>query len=135
GVGVDEQRLERALGVPVVPGIAREGVGIPELLDAAHEVATGARINQPFRLEEQAPGVEEALAELVPLVERAYPGLPNARWVALRLLNADEAVQEAVVTGELGRLRSSAAGRPLAAAASGSYATAVEPAGPDAAAL
>src|SRR5690606_30717964 len=53
GVGVDEQRLERALGVPVVPGIAREGVGIPELLDAAHEVATGARINQPFRLEEQ----------------------------------------------------------------------------------
>ncbi len=135
GVGVDERRLERALGVPVVPGIAREGVGIPELLDAAHEVATGARINRPFRLEEQAPGVEEALAELVPLVERAYPGLPNARWVALRLLNADEAVQEAVASGELGRLRSSAAERPLAAAASGSYATAVEPAGPDAAAL
>ena len=30
--------------------------------------------------------------------------MPNARWVATRLLNADEAVSEAVRSGELGLL-------------------------------
>ena len=108
GIGVDAAKLEQALGVPVVAGIAREGVGIPELLDAAHAVATGARRTTPFRTTEHAPGVEEAIAELVPMIERTHPGLPNARWVALRLLNADEAVQEAIHTGELGRIQGDA---------------------------
>jgi ferrous iron transport protein B len=50
GIGVDAEKLERELGVPVVPGIAREGVGVNELLEAAHEVATGKRRNRPFRI-------------------------------------------------------------------------------------
>jgi ferrous iron transport protein B len=104
GIAVDPGKLESELGVPVVPGTAREGQGIDELLDAAHAVATGERSNTPYRPDEQAPEVERALGELVPVVRDAYPDLPNARWVALRLLNADEAVQEAVVSGELGRL-------------------------------
>ena len=33
-----------------------------------------------------------------------FPNVPNTRWVALRLLNADEAVVESVRTGELGQL-------------------------------
>jgi len=33
-----------------------------------------------------------------------FEGIPNARWVAMRLLNADEAVFEAVRSGELGQL-------------------------------
>jgi len=104
GIGVDAKRLEKELGVPVVPGVAREGSGVSELLDAAHEVATGARRNQPFRVGSHAPGVEESVAELTSVIEEAYPGLPNTRWVALRLLNADEAVREAVASGELGRV-------------------------------
>ncbi len=104
GIGVDAVKLEAELGVPVVPGIAREGVGIEELLDAAHEVATGERRNRPFRLGAHAPSVEEAVSELSQVLDEAYPGLPNTRWVALRLLNADEAVREAVHSGELGRV-------------------------------
>jgi ferrous iron transport protein B len=104
GIAVDPAKLEKRLGVPVVPGTAREGIGIPELLAAAHEVATGARKTRPFRLERQAPDVERAIEALAPAIEEAYPTVPNARWVALRLLNADEAVQEAVRSGELGQL-------------------------------
>ncbi len=33
-----------------------------------------------------------------------YPGLPNARWVALRLLDGDEEIIEALRKGELGDL-------------------------------
>ena len=104
GVGVDVRKLEAELGVPVVPGVAREGTGIDELLDAAHDVATGTRKTRPHRFERYAPAVERAIQALVPTVEEVYPDVPNARWVALRLLNADEAVQEAVSSGELGQL-------------------------------
>jgi ferrous iron transport protein B len=38
------------------------------------------------------------------VIQDAFPEVPNARWVALRLLNADEAVEGAVQSGELGQL-------------------------------
>ncbi|MGK7313305.1 MAG: ferrous iron transport protein B [Candidatus Longimicrobiales bacterium M2_2A_002] len=104
GVSVDPDKLEEALGVPVVPTVARSGAGIGALLDAVEMVATGARPTTPYRLESHAPEVEEAAAELIPAIERAYPGVANARWVAVRLLNADGAVEEAVRSGELGLL-------------------------------
>jgi ferrous iron transport protein B len=110
GIAVDVGRLEAELGVPVVAGVARERAGVDELLDRALAVATGKSATRPRRVEEHAPEVEEALEALVPLVHDAFPGVPNARWVAMRLLNADEAVAEAVESGELGALTHSMAG-------------------------
>ncbi len=104
GVAVDAKRLERELGVPVVPAVARQGHGIDALLKAAAEVATGARTNQPHRIERHPAAVEEAMDAIAPLIAKEYPELPNARWVALRLLNADERVTEAVRSGEIGSL-------------------------------
>jgi ferrous iron transport protein B len=45
-----------------------------------------------------------ALQSLVPQLEAAYPGLPNARWVALRLLGGDERVAEGLRSGTLAGL-------------------------------
>ena len=42
-------------------------------------------------------------------MERAFPGLPNARWVALRLLDGDERIVEALRSGELGELSDASA--------------------------
>jgi len=102
GIGVDSARLEKELGVPVVAGVARQRVGVDELLERALAVASGRTTTRPFRVAQHARGVEEALQTLVPVVEEAFPGIANARWVALRLLNADEAVTQAVESGELG---------------------------------
>ncbi len=104
GIAVDAARLERELGVPVVAGSARSGVGIDPLLDAAHGVATGRTRTTPYRLAQQAPGVEQAVGSLAEVVEEAFPGVPSSRWVAQRLLNADDAVAAAVRSGELGQL-------------------------------
>ena len=104
GIAVDAARIERELGVPVVAGSARSGVGIEALLDAAHGVATGRTRTTPFRLAQQAPGVEQAVASLAEVVEEAFPAVPSSRWVAQRLLNADDAVAAAVRSGELGQL-------------------------------
>ncbi len=101
GISVDAGRLERELGVPVIPTVARRDEGIDALLRAASEVATGARRNRPHRIRSQPAAVEDALDAIAPLVAAEFPGLPNARWVALRLLNADERVTEAVRSGEI----------------------------------
>ena len=108
GISVDAARLERELGVPVVPTVARQGQGIDALLRAATEVATGARRNRPHRIRSQPAAVEGAVDAIEPLVAAEFPELPNARWVALRLLNADERVTEAVRSGEIGQLNGGA---------------------------
>ncbi|MYI64785.1 MAG: ferrous iron transport protein B [Gemmatimonadetes bacterium] len=108
GISVDAARLERELGVPVVPTVARQGEGIDALLRAATLVATGARRNRPHRIRSQPAAVEGAVDAIEPLVAAEFPELPNARWVALRLLNADERVTEAVRSGEIGQLNGGA---------------------------
>jgi len=104
GIAVDAGRLEKELGVPVVPAVARQGVGIPEILDAVVRVAGGEAQLRPFRIRSHPADVETAVAALTEPIMAAYPGLPNSRWVALRLLNADERVEAAVSTGDLGDL-------------------------------
>ena len=101
---VDERRLARDLGVPVVPTAARSGDGIPELLQAIHEVASGKVVGKPHRIQSEPPALKRAVTELATEIEKAFPGLPNARWVALRLLDGDQRIIEAVKRGELGDL-------------------------------
>jgi hypothetical protein len=36
------------------------------------------------------------VSRLVPIIEAAAPGVPNARWIAIRLLDGDAAVEEAL---------------------------------------
>ena len=103
-ITVDERSLARDLGIPVASTNARSRQGIPELLKAIHEVATGKVVCRPRRLKSEPSGLKKAIAELVSQIEEAFPGLPNARWVALRLLDGDQRIIEAVERGELGDL-------------------------------
>ncbi len=102
GIAVDVRALTRDLGVPVVPMAARRGEGLPELLAAIADVASGAYPTRPRRLPLRDPAVERAVEALAPQIEAAFPGLPNARWVALRLLDGDENIARAVADGSLG---------------------------------
>ena len=113
GIAIDVAELEEQLGVPVVPTVARRGEGIQKLLAAIHAVATGQRATTPVRVDEYAPQVEAAVERLEPVIADAFPDLPNPRWVALRLLNADARVEEAVRSGEIGQLRVDAVPPPV----------------------
>ena len=103
GMAVDERRLARDLGVPVVPTVARKNEGIPELLQAVADVAFGRIVCKPHRIS-SPPGLKDALGGLTDEVAAAFPGLPNARWVALRLLEGDPRIAEAVRSGEIADL-------------------------------
>jgi GTPase len=104
GLQIDERRLARDLGIPVVPMVARLGEGIPELLAAVSEVAAGQTIGKPYRIKYESPALKRAVSDLTKQIETAYPDLPNARWVAMRLLDGDESIAEALRKGELGDL-------------------------------
>jgi ferrous iron transport protein B len=101
---VDERRLARDLGVPVVATAARHGEGLTELLQAISEVATGETVCRPHRIKNEPPALKQAVAELVKQINAIYPHLPNVRWVALRLLDGDPRIAEALRKGELGDL-------------------------------
>jgi len=101
---VDHRRLARDLGVPVVPTAARYGEGLDQLLQAVNEVATGKTVCRPRRIKTASAELERAVVRLVEQIHSVYPDLPNARWVALRLLDGDTRVAEAVANGELGDL-------------------------------
>jgi ferrous iron transport protein B len=103
GIDVDVRTLARDLGVPAVPVVARSGEGLSALLAAVEGVISGETPTRPKRSE----GTQEfnaAIAELVPLIEATAPGVPNARWIAIRLLDGDGRVERALRTGELAAL-------------------------------
>jgi ferrous iron transport protein B len=108
GLQVDERRLSRDLGVPVVPTSARYGEGLDTLLETIHDVASGKIQCKPHRIQYLSPSLSKAVSELASQVETVFPGLPNARWVALRLLDGDVRIAEAVKLGELGDLSNGA---------------------------
>jgi ferrous iron transport protein B len=115
GLQVDERQLSRDLGVPVVPTAARHGQGLPELLQAIRDVATGKIVCRPNRLEQEPPALRPALTSLLARLKAAYPNLPNARWVAMRLLAGDDHLAAALRRGELGSLNAGALPEPAAA--------------------
>lgn len=97
---VDARSLSRDLGVPAVPTSAASGHGLRELIATVAGVIEGRIATAPRRV--QGDGAfQRAVAELVPMVEAAAPGLPNARWVAMRLLDGDLRVRQALLSGEL----------------------------------
>jgi ferrous iron transport protein B len=110
GIGVDPVALSRELGVPVIATSARRGEGIDALRDAVVHMARGDRPPRPFRILRHAPEIEARIASVASAVAEAIPGIPNSRWVALRLLNADERVARALRRRELGGLTADSTG-------------------------
>jgi ferrous iron transport protein B len=103
GVEVDVRTLSRDLGVPAIPVVARTSEGVHALLASVDGVITGEITTKPHR-PQGTPEFNAAIAELVPLIEAAAPGVPNARWIAIRLLDGDDRVERALRQGDLASL-------------------------------
>jgi Fe2+ transport system protein B len=104
GLQIDERRLARDLGVPVVPTVARYGKGLNQLVSIISDVATGKTICKPHRIQHLTPALDRAVTQLAQQIKTIFPDLPNARWVALRLLDGDTRIAQAIQDGEIGDL-------------------------------
>lgn len=103
GLEIDTRSLARDLGVPAIPVTARTGEGIATLLKTVADIIDNSILTTPMRVE-GTPEFQHAVHELIVMIEALVPGIPNARWVAIRLLDGDTRVQNALINGELPEL-------------------------------
>ena len=103
---IDVRELNRELGVPVVPMAARRAEGISELSAAIEKVAANQFPLQERRVHYTDKKIESAIVTLANDLRETFMDLPNARWVALRLLEGDESIINAVRNKTLGSLKS-----------------------------
>lgn len=106
GISVDDRTLMKELGIPVVPMIARTGEGLVALLQSIQDVASGQFVCKPKRVWTRSSKLKKAVDQLASKLQDTYPNLANVRWVALRLLEGDQRIAEAVKSGEFERLSS-----------------------------
>jgi len=106
-IEIDVRQLSKDLGIPVIPTEARQNNGMNELLETIYNVASGSYVCKPYRLKTKSKELNYAVEKLSATIENEFPNLPNARWVALRLLEGDQSVIDAIKSGEIGDLRES----------------------------
>ena len=103
-IEIDVRNLSKELGVPVIPTSARQKEGMTELIAAIEEVAAGKFVCRPHKVKSRSAKLNHAINGLVKKLDEKFPGLPNLNWVALRLLEGDQNIIDAIQTGELGEL-------------------------------
>lgn len=91
-ISIDFRQLSENLGVPVVGTAARSRKGLDQLIKAV-ELQSGIPLQEaltsPAYLKYTHP-IEEAVSQILPLLEDAVKEKLNPRWVALRLLEGEE---------------------------------------------
>ncbi|PKL89832.1 MAG: iron transporter FeoB [Ignavibacteriae bacterium HGW-Ignavibacteriae-2] len=101
---IDVRALSKELGIPVIPTEARQKKGMDEVLRYIDEVANGSFVCAPRRIKSISSKVDFAINDLTIKLQEQFPKLPNKRWVAMRLLEGDQSMIDAVNSGEIGNL-------------------------------
>jgi ferrous iron transport protein B len=87
GIQIDDEELERRLGVPVVPTIGRRGRGLRELFRRALQTAHSGELAQPLSYDRE---IEEAIGSVEGILagRGVKPG-PPLRFTASKLIEQD----------------------------------------------
>jgi ferrous iron transport protein B len=105
-IKIDDRMLSKDLGIPVIPSVARYNKGMNELLASIYEIVSGKYICKPYRLKSKSKELNIAVEKLTGKILEEFPHLPNAKWAALRLLEGDQSIIDAIRNGDLGNIHS-----------------------------
>jgi ferrous iron transport protein B len=85
GIEIYPEKLERSLGVPVIPTVATHGRGIKELLDKALKALED---RMPVRAPAWSRDVEEKIEKLEKQLPGDFPIVANKRFTAIKMIEA-----------------------------------------------
>lgn len=100
-IEIDARTLSRDIGIPVIATSARSKEGVPELLSAIHNVATGAIQSKKRTMLEVPDKTGKAINEIAAALTALDPELPNTNWLAMRLIEGDTTITAALQQSEL----------------------------------
>jgi len=94
GIQIDVKKLEKLLGIPIMPTVAVKGVGIAKLLEKAIETVEKkpAKRHPQVTYGEEVEGKIGKLMEKMKNVHFVYP----PRYVAIKLLEGDEEIEREI---------------------------------------
>ncbi len=105
GIEVDTRSLSKDLGIPVIATSARRNEGLNELLGAIQQVASGQIQTWPQPIKAFSKETNSAIDSVEQLILKADPEIPNAHWIAMRLLEQDKSIQLALRSESLGEIK------------------------------
>jgi ferrous iron transport protein B len=94
GIKIDIKKLERLLGIPVMPTVAVKGVGIAKLLEKAIETVEKGPVKKRAHVR-YGEEVEEKIGKLVEKMKRVQFVYPP-RYAAIKLLEGDEEIEREI---------------------------------------
>ena len=101
GIAINGKKLEKALGVPVVPTVAIRGEGLFELAKTSFEIARSrnsfhdrTRVRYGAEIEERISKLDRAIQEEEGNLGLEYP----SRWIAIKLLEDDPEIRKLVAS-------------------------------------
>ncbi|MGA9289572.1 MAG: FeoB small GTPase domain-containing protein [Anaerobacillus sp.] len=95
GIEIDEQRLMRDLGVPVLKISARNKTGFPALLDTIDRMIRGEISTSPRAITYNEE-TEDKIRQLEPNVKKLVGDRFPTRWITLRLLDGDTSLLDEI---------------------------------------
>ncbi|WP_456326099.1 ferrous iron transport protein B [Palaeococcus sp. (in: euryarchaeotes)] len=92
GARFDIKKMEKVLGIPVIPTNAKSGQGLDELRRVMKAAAEGKIVGNPI-----SPVYDEPIEREIEHVSKVLEGTPlvekyNVRWLAIKLLTRDQEV-------------------------------------------
>lgn len=100
GIQIDASKLSKRLGVPCVKISARKKKGIDELLKAIHAIAIGDIVPKPVAIS-YSEEIEQMVQQLQPEVEKLFGHEYPSRWIALRIIEGDDSIWQAMQQHQL----------------------------------
>ncbi|MCD6590581.1 MAG: ferrous iron transport protein B [Candidatus Aenigmarchaeota archaeon] len=94
GIKINHRKLEKILGIPVIPTIAVKGDGLAKVMEKAIAVAEGkTKLKQmPVRYEKNTETQIRNLVKMLKSIKIFYP----KRWTAVKLIEGDKEIEKLI---------------------------------------
>jgi ferrous iron transport protein B len=94
GISINFKKLQKILGIPVIPTIAPKGLGIHQLLKTSIKTIKKKKKIKPIKIE-YGKEIEERIKKLTSLLKKVNINYP-ARYAAIKLLEGDKEIKNVI---------------------------------------